>query len=298
MSGGCYYGPIPATCSSMIVDAHCHVLPPSFADRRSELADRDATFAEILAKPSARVADAPALLRSMDQYGIDHAVVMGMGWTDHEVAVESNDYIIEAVSDYPERLIGFASVNPAWGRLAVKEARRCAESGLIGIGELHPDTQGIDITDAGLMSPLMDLARSLSLPLLIHCSEPVGHAYPGKGRTTPEKVLALICNFPNNTFICAHWGGGLPFYSLMPEVRAALENVYFDSAASPFLYQPEVYPRVVDMVGASRILFATDFPLMRPSRPLAEVEDQPLDGCQRRLVLGGNAARLLALQEA
>ena len=279
----------------MIVDAHCHILPPSFAKRRRELAARDDTFASILADPGARIADAPTLLCAMARDGVDHAVAMGMGWTDHQVAVEANNYIIDAVSAHPDKLTGFASVNPAWGESAVEEAQRCAAAGLRGIGELHPDTQGIDITDAAAMTPLMDLARSLDLPLLLHCSEPVGHQYPGKGRTTPDKVWRLIENFPDNTIICAHWGGGLPFYALMPEVGAALGNVYFDSAASPFLYGPGVYRAVADIAGPDRILIASDYPLMRQSRPLSELAGEPLSECHRRSILGGNAARLLGL---
>ena len=279
----------------MIVDAHCHILPPSFVERRRELAARDATFAAILANPSARIADASALLHAMKRDGVDHAVVMGMGWTDYQVAVEANDYIIEAVAAHPSQITGFASVNPAWGDAALVEAERCAAAGLRGIGELHPDTQGLDITDVATMAPLLDLANSLNLPLLLHCSEPVGHQYPGKGRTTPDKVWRLIENFPDNTIICAHWGGGLPFYALMPEVGAALSNVYFDSAASPFLYQPGIYRVVADVVGADHILFASDYPLMPHSRPLSELAGQPLPDCQRRLILGENAARLFGL---
>ena len=281
----------------MIVDAHCHILPPSFAERRRDLAARDATFAAILANPAARIADAPELLRAMSRDGVDHAVAMGMGWADYEVAAEANDCLIEAVADNPSRITGFVSVNPAWGDAAVDEAQRCAAAGLRGIGELHPDTQGIDITDAAEMSPVMDFARSHNLPVLLHCSEPVGHQYPGKGKTTPDKVLRLIENFPDNTIICAHWGGGLPFYGLMPEVGAALRNVYFDSAASPFLYRPGIYRTVADVVGADRILFASDYPLMPHSRPLSELAGLSLPDCHRRLILGGNAERLFGLCE-
>ena len=281
----------------MIVDAHCHILPPSFAERRRELAARDATFATILSNPAARMADAQELLRAMSRDGVDHAVAMGMGWMDYDLAREANDYLIEAVADNPSRITGFASVNPAWGDAAVDEAQRCVAAGLRGIGELHPDNQGIDITDAVEMSPLMDFARSLDLPVLIHCSEPVGHQYPGKGNTTPDKVLRLIENFPENTIICAHWGGGLPFYGLMPEVGAALRNVYFDSAASPFLYRPGIYPAVAEVIGADRILFASDYPLMPHSRPLSELAALSLPDCHRRLILGGNAERLFGLCE-
>ena len=284
-----------ASVLQMIIDAHCHILPPSFAERRRELAARDKTFASILAAPGAHIAGTSALLCAMASDGVDHAVVMGMGWTDYQVAVEANDYIIDAVAAHRDKLTGFASVNPAWGEAAVEEAQRCAAAGLRGIGELHPDTQGIDITDAAAMTPLMELARSLDLPLLLHCSEPVGHLYPGKGRTTPDKVWRLIENFPDNAIICAHWGGGLPFYALMPEVGAALRNVYFDSAASPFLYRPSVYRAVANIVGPDRILFASDYPLMRQSRPLSELAGESLPECHRRRILGENAARLFGL---
>ena len=279
----------------LIVDAHCHILPPSFADRRRELAGRDATFAELLGNPSARIADAPSLLGAMARDNVSHAVVMGMGWAGLDLATEANDYIIESVAAHPHRLTGFASVNPAWGDAAMAEAERCAVSGLRGIGELHPDTQGFDITDCSVMAPLMRFARSLDLPVLLHCSEPVGHQYPGKGNTTPDKVLRFILNFPDNTIICAHWGGGLPFYALMPEVDEALKNVYFDTAASPFLYRPGVYDAVSRLVGPERILFASDYPLMRPSRPLGELNETGLPTQHLEYIKSGNASRLLGL---
>ena len=282
----------------MIIDAHCHLLPPSFAEHRTALADRDSTFADILSGPSARIAGTSSILRAMDRDGIDHAVVMGMGWETLDLAVEANDYIVEAVESYPDRLSGFASVNPKWGDAAVAEVERCAQAGLRGIGELHPDTQGFDVADLAVMAPIMELARSLELPVLLHCSEPVGHSYPGKGKTTPGKVWKFIENFPGNVIICAHWGGGLPFYALMPEVKAGLSNVYFDTAASPFLYQSRIYGAAAALVGADRILFASDFPLMSPSRALREIETEPLSAQQRSDILGGNAARLLGLPKS
>jgi len=280
---------------ALVIDAHCHILPPSFRDRRAEIAQRDATFSELLASPDARIASAEDLLEAMDRDGVDWAVVMGMGWTDYETAVEANDYIIQAVGEHPDRLTGFCSVNPAWGEPAVAEAKRCLAAGLVGIGELHADTQGFDITDAGTMAPVMDLARVNGLPVLVHASEPVGHQYPGKGSATPDKLYRFIQNFPDNVIICAHWGGGLPFYSLMPEVPDVLKNVYFDSAASPFLYRPEVFSAVAELAGAGKVLFASDYPLMEASRPLQQVRGAGLAPDVEAALLSGNAARLLNL---
>ncbi|MCH7736569.1 MAG: amidohydrolase [Chloroflexi bacterium] len=279
----------------MVIDAHCHILPPSFSDRRAEIAQRDATFAALLSEPNATIASAEDLLAAMDRDGVERAVVMGMGWTNHQVAVEANDYIIQSVADNPSRLTGFCSVNPAWGERAVTEARRCLAAGLAGIGELHADTQGFDITKVVAMAPVMELARSNQLPVLVHASEPVGHTYPGKGGTTPGKLFRFIQNFPGNVIICAHWGGGLPFYSLMPEVKESLKNVYFDSAASPFLYRPEVFATVTELAGAGKVLFASDYPLLEMSRPLEQARSAGLAPDVEAALLSGNAAKLLGL---
>ena len=279
----------------MVIDSHCHILPPSFQERRSELSRRDATFGNLLSRDDAVLADVEALLVDMDRDGVEHSVVMGMGWTDFRLAQEANEYIIEAVANNPGRLTGFCSVSPHWGAEAVAEVERCTAAGLKGVGELHPDTQGFDIADKTVMEPLMETANRLGLPVLVHASEPVGHQYPGKGRTTPGKLYKFIENFPSNVIICAHWGGGLPFYALMPEVPKVLENVYFDTAASPFLYRPDVFSAVTGLVGANKVLFATDYPLIRARRSLGQVEEACLAPENQEAVLSGNAARLFGL---
>jgi len=279
----------------LVIDAHCHILPPSFSGRRAEIAQRDATFAALLSSPNARMASAEDLLEAMDRAGVERAVVMGMGWTDPDITTEANDYIIEAVANNTGRLTGFCSVNPVWGEAADTEVMRCIAAGLVGIGELHADTQYFDITSVAAMAPVMELARSDRLPVLVHSSEPVGHQYPGKGSTTPEKLYRFIQNFPGNVIICAHWGGGLPFYGLMPEVLESLKNVYFDSAASPFLYRPEVFATMAELAWAGKLLFASDYPLMDIARPLEQARNAGLAPEMEAALLSGNAAKLFGL---
>ena len=279
----------------VIIDFHCHILPPGFSDRHRELLGRDRTYAALFPQPGARMATAASLLKAMTKSGIDHSVVLGFGWTDREVAREVNDYLIDSVMDYGDRLSGFCSVNPGWGAEALAEVERCAAAGLKGIGELHPDSQNFDITSRSMMAPIMELAQSLNLPVLVHTSEPVGHQYPGKGRTTPDRVYQFIKDFPRNTIICAHWGGGLPFYGLMPELSGELANVFFDTAASPFLYRKEVFEVAVKTTGADKILFGTDYPLIGHRNLLSQIEEVNIDEEVRSAILGGNAAALLGL---
>ncbi|MDD4860405.1 MAG: amidohydrolase family protein, partial [Dehalococcoidales bacterium] len=119
---------------------------------------------------------------------------------------------------------------------------------------------------------------------------------PGKGTAYPQLLYSLIAQLPGVPVICAHWGGGLPFYALMPEVKQALANVYFDTAASPFLYRPEIYAQVSQLIGADKILFGSDYPLMRQRRVLKEIQAAGLSEDERELIVGGNARRLLGIK--
>ena len=277
----------------MIVDFHCHIMPPDFVGRHEELLACDGTYAALFPNGAGRTADADALLRDMDRSGIDHALIMGFGWTNPEVATSANDYLIATAAAHPDRISAFASVNPAWGDAAVTEAQRCLDAGAVGIGELHEDTQGFDICDRAVMEPLMQLLRERSLPITVHASEPIGHIYPGKGTTTPDKLLRFVCNFPENRIILAHLGGGLPFYAAMPEVSRALSNVWYDTAALPYLYDPSAIEASVATVGVGAILLGTDYPLLGHRRVLDHVRSVRLDSQDMDAILGGNAVSLL-----
>ena len=97
--------------------------------------------------------------------------------------------------------------------------------------------------------------------------------------------------------IAAHWGGGFPFYALMPEVRDLLESgrLVFDTAASPLLYDPRVFEAAQGLLGEGLVLWGSDFPLREQAADRAAVEAAVRDEAQRAAVLGGNAARFLGL---
>ncbi len=279
----------------MIIDFHTHVLPPRIKNNRSQYVDRDAAFAQIYSGDKAKIATAEDLIKNMDRDGVDVSVIVNYSWSTHELCVETNDYILEAAARYPKRLIGFCAVSSYTDDASLSEIERCARGGIRGVGELRPDTQKLDYAKKDIIKPFTDLLRKHKLILLTHASEPVGHIYPGKGAATPDLLYKFIANFPDLPVVCAHWGGGMPFYTLMPEVREALENVYFDTAASPFLYRPEIYLQVSQLTGADRILFGSDFPIMSQSRVLNEIKAAGLPEESLEEILSGNACRLLGI---
>ncbi len=233
----------------------------------------------------------------MDEAGIDMSVVVNAGWVRHELCVQTNDYILDSISRYPTRLVGFCAIQPRAGDAAIAELERCAKAGARGIGELRSDVQGFDLVDKRTMKPLVDAALKHGLIILTHSSEPVGHEYSGKGSITPDILYSFVTGFPNLKLVCAHWGGGLPFYALMPEVAKALDNVFFDTAATVFLYKPEIFEQVSHIIGSDKILFGTDYPLMHQNRVITQIQSSKLTEEARTKILGANAQKLLCLNE-
>ena len=280
----------------MIIDFHTHVFPPQIKKNRSKYIESDPCFAILYSDKNAKIATADELIASMDRAGIDTSVIVNIGWTTHELCVETNDYILESIARYPRRLIGFCAVQPHSYEAAITEIERCAEEGIRGIGEMRPDIQLFDLRDEEVIEPVIEVIRKRKLILLIHATEPVGHNYAGKGAITPETLYPFITSRPDLTIVCAHWGGGLPFYALMPEVKQAMGNVFFDTAASTLLYSPQIYKEVIQLVGAEKILFGSDYPLLAPSRLLDEIRSLDLPEETRDLILSGNAQRLLDIK--
>jgi len=281
----------------VIIDFHTHIFPPWLRERRDEYSKVDPCFSLLYSRPKARIATAEELLASMDEAGIDLSVVLNAGWVSHELCVETNDYILDSVSRYPKRLVGFCAIQPRAGDAAITELERCAKAGARGIGELRSDVQGFDLADETTMKPLVDAALKHDLIFLTHSSEPVGHEYSGKGSITPDILYSFITAFPNLKLVCAHWGGGLPFYALMPEVAEALANVFFDTAATVFLYKPEIFEQVSRIIGSDKILFGTDYPLMHQNRVIAQIQSSQLPEEDKASILGANAQKLLYRDE-
>jgi len=282
---------------TVIVDFHTHVFPPDIRDNRQQYMI-DPCFGELYVSPKARIATAEEVVAHMEETGIDAAVIHNVGWASQETCEKTNDYILDSAARYPGRLIPFVAIQPLAGKAAVAELERCARGGARGIGEMRSDTQGFDLGDRRLMEPIAEVAIRYRLPFNTHSSEPVGHLYPGKGDIGPGVLYRFIMNFPELRVILSHWGGGLPFYALMPEVATALANTYFDTAATPFLYRPEVFRYVSELCGADKILMGSDYPLMSPRRVIAQVESLRLDSKTVAMILGENARRLLEWSES
>ena len=278
----------------MIIDFHTHIFPGEIRTARENFFDNEPAFKLLYDMPTSKLVGADTLIETMDEQGVDFAAVFGFPWINGDTARLNNDYILEAVGRYPERLKGFACFDMAWDG-AAGETKRCIDAGLSGVGELAFYLSGIDEDALDRLEPIMEICLAAgNLPVMIHTNEPVGHMYPGKTPVTIEQIYGLARRFPDNRIVLAHWGGGVLFYHLLKkDAKKVLKNIWYDTAASPYLYDPDIY-RVAGELGViDKVLFGTDFPLLKPARYYKDFEASGMSPEQRAMVSGQNAAALL-----
>ena len=280
--------------TTRVIDAHVHIFPPAMIAAREQLLREDSWFGEAFGHPKAKMMTIEELIASMDHAGVDVSVVVGWPWQRLQDCATHNVYLAEASRSYPERIVWLGIINPA-AEGALTEIDRCVDLGASGFGEINADGQCFEWPHPHTWRAALDHIANHHLPVMIHTSEPVGHIYPGKGTATPADVLTAIETVPNLQWVLAHWGGGLPFYELMPEVRRACAHVGYDSAATSFLYDSAIFRNVIDIVGAEKVLFGSDWPVLSQGKLLRRVRELPLSDAELRAVLGENADRIYGI---
>ena len=236
-----------------VVDVHVHCYPDEVIENPVAWADAhgEAHWGSLVTQGPQGWADPEDLLRAMDRDGIEKVLLQAWYWEKPETARRQNEWHAQWLDRHPDRM-----ENP------LEELESARKWGACAVGECLPLVQ----TDQGWSHPawehILHWTTREGWPLCVHLTEPVGHAYPGRIETPLHRIIERFETHPDQKWICAHWGGGLPFYSLNRRVDKALRNVWFDTAASPLLYNAKVWKTVCDLIGAEKILFGSDFPLL------------------------------------
>ncbi len=250
-----------------IIDCHTHCYPEQLSASPTAWAK---TYNELHWASIVAPADRPSIqgwatldemLEAMDAASVYKAVLLGWYWENEATCRWHNEHIAEWVAAAPERFIGFAAIDPSGTKANVIDQCEYARSlGLCGVGELHPGVQQFDASGIGWQA-LANWCVENNWPVNMHATEVVGRNLPGTVPTPMNDFVNMARTNPKLKLILAHWGGGLAFFELNPFLQKALQNVYYDTAASPLLYDMSIFRRVIDIVGADKILFGSDYPL-------------------------------------
>jgi uncharacterized protein len=249
-----------------VIDSHVHLYPSDanmhptdWGRQRGE--ERWVEMSTRIRKAGTPVQAFPSvkeLLTEMDRAGVERAMLLGWYWQRASTCAEQNRFYAKCIRAHPDRLSAFATIQVAEGAdAALVEMRIAQNEGLIGLGELSPHSQGYDLNGADFHR-VLDEANRFRWPVNLHVTDPISRDYPGRVETPLEDFVRVAQTFPNATFILAHWGGLLP---LRDPTAFSLENVHYDTAASPLMYDATVWERFFAVVPKERVLFGSDFPL-------------------------------------
>lgn len=300
----------------MIIDAHSHIWEEKLisGDLKRLLEALTERF-----KPDdpeqVRNGTIDRLIGEMDEAGIDKTVLLaldvGFVFASDLTVRDYNDYVANIVREHPDRIIGFAGIDPRRGKEAIGELQRCFDMGLRGL-KLWTLT-GFYPDDAAHY-PLYEKAAELGIPMLVHTGSGPPGTYMKFNR--PVYVDKIAVDFPDSKIIMAHIGA--PWVEEAVAIVIKNPNIYVDiSAWEPMLKAAPValcqaLAQIKIGAGSLRqVLFGSDWPLFTPIMSLKEwVEGiqnlempAPLQMMglkdftdeDKRLLLGDNAAAVLGL---
>jgi predicted TIM-barrel fold metal-dependent hydrolase len=278
------------------VDVHVH--PPT----KEFLLDSGGPHVEAAAKKFGHRIELKTFDQMLQEYsdcGIEKLVLFA--WdaetTSHRPRV-ANEFVAKIAEQYPDRIIGFASVDPH-KKNAVKDlVRAIRELKLRGL-KLHPQVQAFEPNDRAYY-PLYSKCVELDVPITFH----TGSTYWGAGLeggggvklrfSNPMLLDDVAADFPELKLIMAH--PGWPWQDEQLAIAMHKENVYIDlSGWSPKHFQPLLVTYMAKLI-PQKFLFGTDYPMLSPQRWIKDFDLLPISHEVRDMVLRENAKKLLRLK--
>ncbi len=179
------------------IDCHNHVFPPH---------------------------DVRDLISAADKLGIEKLAVSSPLTNPDPVKAnpdavrEMNNRVLQAMKDFPGRLLGQCFVNPYYGREALEEMTRCMDAGMIGLGEMYTQVR---ITDP-LYFPIIEKCIELKAPLLSHAaiSRKDWREPDRPGGSNSDDFVEIGKRYPEALIIYGHIGGGGDWEYVCKTLRA------------------------------------------------------------------------------
>ncbi len=278
-----------------IFDAHIHVQPwEEFRPEARELMARGRPDA---ARVAGALADPEALLRVMDEEGVERAALINyvapevMGFRE-----TVNGWISVFTRNHRDRLVAVGSVNPRHTRDAGGETRRLFDALGIRMLKIHPPHQlfaaNAYVSDLPALAEIYAAAQDAGRPVLIHTGTSI---FPGARNRFADPMAAddIAIDFPKLRIVLAH--AGRPLYTETAAFLARRHpNLFLDLSGIPPKKLPEYLPRLEELSG--KCLWGTDWPSPGVLSMRRNVEDflaLPLSDAAKERILWSNAAAVI-----
>ena len=261
-----------------IIDAHAHIYPEKIAEKATVAIGK---FYDI--KMEMGAGTTTRLIEDGKRAGVSKYVVHSVATTAHQV--RSINEFIKGEMDKHKEFIGFMTLHQDLTEKEIEEeVAWCVGNGFKGV-KLHPDFQKFYI-DGGDAEKIYKIVGD-KLPILFHVGDD-RYDY-----SKPFRLVKMAKKYPNVKFISAHFGG----YRCWDDAKlyVGLDNVYFDTCSSLAFITPEKAKEIIDMLGAERFFFATDFPMWDALGEIERFNAINLNETQREMIFSKNIKKLLKI---
>ena len=242
-------------------------------------------------------------IAQMATYYRERKIAFVVFTVDHERGLGirriSNEEVAESAAAHGDIAIPFASIDPARGKMGVREARRLIKDFGVKGFKFHPIIQGFSPNDHDVY-PLYEVIAEAGLPALFHSGQTgIGAGMRGGGGLrlkygNPLLLDDVAADFPDMPIISAH--PGVPWQDEQLSVALHKPNVYIDlSGWSPKYFESKLV-QYTNTLLKDRVLFGSDNPVIMPDRWLAEFDKLAIKPEVKPLIIKENAARLLKLR--
>ncbi|MBR2987682.1 MAG: amidohydrolase [Clostridia bacterium] len=270
------------TVNEKIFDSHVHVYPDAIADRARVALGKFYNF-DVPGKGTYQ-----GYLEECRENKTTGFLLFSVATTAHQVG-SINDYIASRVMAAREEgfeAVGFAAMHQEYDDVE-KELDRAISLGLCGI-KIHPDIQRFDLLDPRMFR----ICEAAEGRLIINFH--MGDDREEYRYSEPKKLAALLRRFPKLKVIASHLGG----YKAWDEAAAYLYGnpmVWYDNSSALWAMTPETARKITLACGTDRVMFGTDFPVMKIGQYLELFNREGFGESEREAILYGNAKRLFQL---
>ncbi len=258
-----------------VIDSHCHIYPQKIAEKAIENTDN---FYSTHSVGSGIVENLAKHHNSVDLF-----LVQSVATTAKQVK-SINEFIASSIKGN-SKFVGLGTMYP--DSLTIEEDFEHLKSlGLKGI-KMHPDIQKFAVDD-DRMKKIYSLASKSNIPVLLHTGD---NRYD---YSNPNRLIPVLKEFPNLTFIGAHFGG----YTLWEEAAKQLKdipNLYVDCSSSFAVIGKDRGKKLIEMYTPDKVLFGSDYPMYYPENDLETIFSMGFSSSELKKILSENAKKVYGL---
>ena len=238
------------------------------------------------------------MLEGMDAAGIELAFLVaaksgrvGLPGCYHMPA----EIVSCAVDKYPDRFLGLIGIDPYTGMEGVRALEDAVKNrGFIG-AHLYPHWFELAPNHAKYY-PFYSKCIELDIPIQMQVGQSLIYSKQQRCRSVGRPIYLddVACDLPELKLIGSHVG--IPWHDEMIAMSWKHENVFISTDAHSPKYWPDSVVRYINSYGQDKVIFGSDFPVLRFQRTVEEIDQLDLKPEVRRKFMRDNVIRIYGLE--